>query len=238
MPPDAPLQQDPESEGRPQARLAGLAAHVGTALQGSDGVFDLDVQLAVPPGQILAITGPSGAGKTSLLRCIAGLVTPVRGRVCFDDTCWFDSVQAIHVPVRDRSIGFVFQDYGLFPNMTARGNIRFALSAIPRSERRAEADRLLASVGLLTLADQRPAKLSGGQRQRLALVRALARRPRLLMLDEPLSALDAETREAMRQMLLAVVGRELLCVLMVSHDADDVQRLADRVVRIERGRVV
>lgn len=223
----------PTQQAFPEA--GGLRAAVRFPLRGADGDFWLDMHLAIPQGKCLAITGPSGAGKTSLLRCIAGLAMPVEGRVTMGDELWCDTSQGYVRPVRQRSIGFVFQDYALFPNMTARGNVEFALHHAPRAERRAQATDLLALAGLSSLEHRLPASLSGGQRQRLALIRALARHPRLLMLDEPLSALDPGTRVRMQEELLALHSVFDVTLLLVSHDPAEVQRLADTVIHIDRG---
>lgn len=214
-----------------------LDIRVAADLAGAEGAIRLDVEASIPGGAFVALCGPSGAGKTSLLRMIAGLRRPDRGRVSLAGEVWSDSESGVFLPVRERDIGFVFQDYALFPNMTARGNIEYALADPPRRERRAEARRLLELAELGALEEARPARLSGGQRQRLALIRALARRPALLMLDEPLSALDPDMRLRMRGLLASLHERFGATTLMVSHDSDEVAALADRVIRLRKGRI-
>lgn len=211
---------------------------VRRALHGADGPFDLDVALDVERGAFIALTGPSGAGKTTLLRLLAGLVLPDAGRVRVGDTVWCDVERRIAVPVQRRSIGFVFQDYALFPNMSVRGNVEYALRQRNRRNAGVEALRLLELVGLQQLAAVPPARLSGGQRQRLALIRALARRPELLLLDEPLSGLDPELRRQLQDELRRLHDRFGTTTVLVSHDPGEVLRLCDRVLRLQRGRIV
>ncbi|GAA5232250.1 ABC transporter ATP-binding protein [Verticiella sediminum] len=215
-----------------------LEVSAQTALNGTQGPFRLDVRLSAAQGEFVAICGPSGAGKTTLLRIVAGLARPQAGRVVLGGEVWCDTARSVFLPVRRRNIGFVFQDYALFPNMTARRNVEYALARHPRAQRRAQAEALLELAGLRALADHRPARLSGGQRQRLALIRALARRPALLMLDEPLSALDPGTRATMQGVLRDLVRAFGATTLMVSHDMAEVAMLADRVVRLEAGQVL
>lgn len=212
-----------------------IALRVRTPLSGPAGPFWLDVDLRIAPGSLVAITGPSGAGKTTLLRAAAGLARPAEARIRVGRTLWSDSAARVNLPTRKRSIGLVFQDYALFPNMTVRGNVDYAIgSRAPRDE----VDELLQLVELEGLADAMPDRLSGGQKQRLAVIRALARRPSLLMLDEPLSALDPAMRRKLQDDLLRLHRRFATTTLLVSHDASEILRLADRVVRLEHGRVV
>ena len=208
---------------------------VRLALSGPGGAFELDASLQVSRGSFVVLVGPSGAGKTSLLRTLASLMPPAAGHVRVGEAVWCDTPRRIAVPVRRRSLGFVFQDYALFPNMTVRGNVDYALG---RSADAGEADRLLELVGLEGLARAYPARLSGGQKQRLALIRALARRPDILMLDEPLSALDPAMRRQLQKELKRLHREFGTTTLMVSHDVAEILTLADRVVRIEAGRIV
>jgi molybdate transport system ATP-binding protein len=212
-----------------------IALRVRTPLSGPAGPFWLDVELRIAPGSLVAITGPSGAGKTTLLRAAAGLTRPAEARIRVGRTLWSDSAARVNVPTRKRSIGLVFQDYALFPNMTVRGNVDYAIGS---RTHRDEVDELLQLVELEGLADAMPDRLSGGQKQRLALIRALARRPSLLMLDEPLSALDPAMRRKLQDDLLRLHRRFGTTTLLVSHDASEILRLADRVVRLEHGLVV
>lgn len=221
----------------PETGSSPLDIWIEADLAGADGAFRLDFRASIPSGAFVALCGPSGAGKTSVLRMIAGLRRPDRGRVSLAGEVWSDHETGVFLPVRRRDIGFVFQDYALFPNMTALRNLEYALADAPRRERRAEARRLLDLVGLGALEQARPARLSGGQKQRLALIRALARRPALLMLDEPLSALDPEMRARMRDLLAALHARFGATTLMVSHDQDEIEALADRVIRLRGGKI-
>jgi len=208
---------------------------VEMALDGPAGPFDLDVALSAAKGAFVALVGPSGAGKTTLLRLLAGLATPRRGRIHVGSAIWCDTQNGTVVPVRDRSIGFVFQDYALFPNMTVRRNVEYAIG---RNFEPAEVRRLLELVDLQALAGAYPARLSGGQKQRLALIRALARRPDILMLDEPLSALDPAMRRQLQDELKRLHRTFGTTTFMVSHDITEILRLADRVIRLENGRIV
>jgi ABC-type molybdate transport system, ATPase component len=158
--------------------------------------FSIDLDLRCPAGRLLAVVGPSGAGKTRLLRCLAGLEQPDEGRILVDGECWLDTAARRQLPPQRRSAGLLFQEYGLFPHMTVRENVTF--SAHPACD----VDGLLETFGIAPLRSRKPAALSGGERQRAALCQAIARRPRLLLLDEPFSALDMENRFALRAELL------------------------------------
>ena len=155
----------------------------------------LDAELACPSGEVLALTGPSGGGKTTLLRLIAGLARAEDARIECGGEVWLDTGRAVNLPVRQRRVGFVFQNYALFPHMTALSNVEAALGDLSLVERRARAIELLERVHLAGLESRRPAELSGGQQQRVAVARALARDPKVLLLDEPFSAVDRATRE-------------------------------------------
>jgi len=189
--------------------------------------FDLGVELAVG-AEVVALVGPSGAGKTTLLRAVAGL-TKARGRISVNWTSWLNSERGIELPPEERSVGFVFQDYALFPHLSVRANVEFG--------RHARADGLLERFGLARLANAKPRELSGGERQRVALARALATDPAVLLLDEPLSALDAHTRDEVRgelQLLLRESGRP---TIVVTHDFEDAATLANRVGVLVEGRI-
>jgi molybdate transport system ATP-binding protein len=201
----------------------------------ADGPLDLAIQADIAEGEFVTLFGKSGAGKTTLLRMLAGLTDPDAGTLVVGDETWFDSARGIRLAPQQRRIGFVFQDYALFPNMSVRANLEFALE---NKRDRAHIDELLALMELDALAQRRPAELSGGQRQRVALARALARRPRILLLDEPLSALDTDTRLRLQDELLKIHRAFKLTTLLVSHDLGEVFKLSDRVLTIERGRLV
>ena len=178
-----------------------LAVEVRTRV----GPVELALEIRVEAGQCLALAGPSGAGKTSLLRVAAGLLRPEYGRIEANGRTWLDTERGVDVPSERRRCGYVFQDYALFPHLSAWQNVAYPLRGVARGERRQRAVELLDRLGLGSRGDSRPSALSGGERQRVALARALARDPEVLLLDEPLSALDARTR--------AVAARELAAVL-------------------------
>jgi molybdate transport system ATP-binding protein len=190
----------------------------------------LDVSFAVGPGEILALVGRSGAGKSSLLRALAGLI-PADGSVTVDGEQWLGPGFAL--PAHRRQLGFLFQSYALFPHRSALANLMMAMPA-PDAE---QARDLLAAVHLEGLEDRRPAGLSGGQQQRVALARALARQPRLLLLDEPFSAVDRPTRRALATTIAELRTRLRMPVILVSHDIEDVAALADRIAVLEQGRL-
>jgi molybdenum ABC transporter ATP-binding protein len=202
------------------------------------GALRLDVRLAVEHGECLALAGPSGAGKTSVLRVAAGLLRPERGRVEANGETWLDTEAGIDVPAERRRCGYVFQHYALFPHLSAWQNVAYPLRGLSRAERRARALELLERFGLADHADARPHTLSGGERQRVALARALARGPEVLLLDEPLSALDARTRAAAARELGAVLRESAAPAVLVTHDFAEAAQFGDRVGIIDNGRVV
>jgi molybdate transport system ATP-binding protein len=193
--------------------------------------FDLELTVALERGT-LALVGPSGAGKSRGRRAIAGLLTPSRGHVSLGDELWLDTARGIDVPPERRSVGLVFQDYALFPHLTVRRNVGFGASD------RQSVDRLLERFHIAHLAGARPREISGGERQRVALARALAREPRLLLLDEPLSALDAHTRATVRGELHGILAELGPPVLLVTHDFEDAATLADTVGVMVEGRLL
>jgi molybdate transport system ATP-binding protein len=199
------------------------------------GDLGLDVALEVAPGECLALAGPSGAGKSSVLRVAAGLLRPRAGTVTCADRTWLDTTRGIELPPEDRRCGYVFQDYALFPHLSAWQNVGYGL---PRAGRRERALELLERFGLAHRADARPRTLSGGERQRVALARALARRPDALLLDEPLSALDTRTRAAAARELAAVLHATGVPALLVTHDFQEAAQLGDRVGVMDAGRIV
>jgi molybdate transport system ATP-binding protein len=203
-----------------------------------DDPIALDLELSVGPGQLMALVGPSGSGKTTTLRAIAGLHRPAHGRIACRGLVWFDTAQRISVPARQRRVGLVFQSYALFPHLTAIENVMEALGDLPAEGRRDEARTLLARMHLQGMEDRRPGQLSGGQQQRVAVARALARRPDVLLLDEPFSAVDRVTRRRLRREL-GEIRRDLpMPVILVTHDLDDVTRLADQVCVMNHGKIL
>jgi molybdate transport system ATP-binding protein len=204
------------------------------------GSLDLDVELVAQPGELLALLGPNGAGKSTVLRALAGLVPLDRGRITIDDMVVDEPAADVFVEPEHRPIGVVFQDYLLFDQMSVLENVAFGLRArnVPKREARAQAADWLERVGLTGYATQRPRALSGGQAQRAALARALAVAPRLLLLDEPLAALDVGTRAAVRRDLRRFLDSFEGMRILVTHDPVDAYALADRVAILEEGRIV
>jgi molybdate transport system ATP-binding protein len=202
--------------------------------------FTLDVSLQADPGEVLAVLGPNGAGKSTLLGVLAGLLRPDAGYVRLGETTVADPAAGVHVPPHRRGVGLLAQEALLFPHLTALGNVAFGPRAhgVPRREAERRARELLAAVDAGELADRRPARMSGGQQQRVALARALAPRPDLLLLDEPLAALDVDATPAMRALLRRVVRAAGQTAVLVTHSALDALVLADRVVVLTGGRVV
>jgi molybdate transport system ATP-binding protein len=213
-----------------------LAAAI-TVLRGG---LTVDLDLDVADGEVLAVLGPNGAGKSTVLRVLAGLLPPDAGRVTVDGDLWDDVDAGVRLPPHARRVGMVFQDYLLFPHLSARENVAFGLRTrgVRHAEARGTADHWLARVGLADLGGHRPGQLSGGQAQRAALARALATDPALLLLDEPLSALDARTRLTVRAELRRHLAEFAGSTVLVTHDPVDAMALADRVVVVEDGRVV
>ena len=203
------------------------------------GDLDLAVEVEVADGEVVAVVGPNGAGKSTLLRAVAGLQPIDAGRITVDDRVLDDPAAGVLVPTADRPIGLVFQDHLLFPRLSALDNVAFGLEArgVRRREARARARELLDRVGLGDQVGARPAALSGGQSQRVALARALATEPRVLLLDEPLAALDARTRPRTRAELRRHLATFPGARLLVTHDPVDALVLADRLVVLEAGRV-
>ncbi|MCU1458791.1 MAG: modC [Actinomycetia bacterium] len=204
------------------------------------GSLHLDVDLDVEPGETVAILGPNGAGKTTLLRCIGGLAPIDAGRLALDDDVWDEPGAGIFVPPERRSVGFGFQDYVLFPHLSARENVAFGPRSrgVAKREARHRAEEWLGRVGLGDVAGAKPEALSGGQAQRVALARALATDPQVLLLDEPLAALDASTRGEVRRDLRAHLAAFPGVRILVTHDPIDAATLADRLVIVEDGRIV
>lgn len=202
-------------------------------LVSAQGKIQLGINTQIASQELVALFGPSGAGKTTLLRMLAGLAKPDKGTIKVGNTVWFDSSRNIDLSPQQRNIGYMFQDYALFPNMTVEENIRFAH---PESNKRETTD-LLQTFGLSEFAKRRPSGLSGGQKQRVALARALARKPSLMLLDEPLSALDAEMRSSLQNEIAKAHQLFEATTILVSHDMNEVFRLANKVICLEHGKV-
>lgn len=199
-------------------------------LNTASGDLEFQFDFSIPEGIFVGIYGASGAGKTSLLRMISGLMQPDEGKIHFKNEVWFDSSRNINQPVSKRKIGFVFQDYALFPNMTVRGNLEFA-SPVNSSSKRI--DEVIDIMDLGDLNKSLPANLSAGQQQRVALARAITQEPELLLLDEPLSALDSAMQSKLQEYLIKTHKEFQLTTLFVSHDISHIMRMADYVMVIE-----
>ena len=195
-----------------------------------DGGKLLKIKTSIPENQLTCISGHSGAGKTTLLRMIAGLTRPDKGMIQLGDTTVFDSFRKINIPPQKRNIGFMFQDYALFPNMTVEENIAFAQSQKKDKEM---INKLIDTFGLNTLRKQKPDKLSGGQKQRVALARALAGNADILLLDEPLSALDHKMRTELQDEILKIHQLFNPTILLVSHDEDEINKMASHIFYLE-----
>jgi molybdate transport system ATP-binding protein len=203
-------------------------------LQSAEGPMLLHIQFRIEKGCFATLYGPSGAGKTSTLKILSGLLAPDKGYLAVNGKTWYDSGRAVNRPPQERRIGFVFQDYALFPHMTVYQNLHFALG---KKGDPAMLDRLIGMIALEGLGNRKPAELSGGQQQRVALARALVQQPELLLLDEPLAALDLETRLKLQDDLLELHREFGLTTLLISHDTGEIIKLADKVFVLEKGQV-
>jgi len=211
-----------------------IAINITKRLDTAEGSINAHFALTINDGEFLTLFGPSGAGKTTLMRMISGLETPESGIIKVDGEVWFDSTKKINLPPQKRSIGFVFQDYALFPTMSVRENLLFAAE---NSEQKLFVDSLIELVELTQLSDRLPATLSGGQKQRVALARALVRHPKILLLDEPLSALDPSMRQKLQDELYIIHQRLEVTTLLVSHDIAETVKLSDRLAHVELGHI-
>lgn len=203
-------------------------------LETSEGNLNLDVAFEVKKEEFVSLFGKSGAGKTTILRMLAGLTSADQGFIEVEDEVWFDSRKRINLPAQKRSIGFVFQDYNLFPNMNVQENLEFALLS-PND--RELIDELLELVHLTNLKKRNAQALSGGEKQRVAVIRALLRRPKILLLDEPLAALEEELRLKLQDDILALTKRLAVTTICVTHDLSEVFKLAERIFLLEGGRI-
>ena len=199
--------------------------------------FDLTLELSAPPG-VTALFGPSGAGKSMTVACIAGLARPDAGRIVLDDLVFYDSAARVHLPPQQRRIGYVMQDYLLFPHLTVGENVAFGLPGMNRRARQSTVAAMLERVGLAGYEPRRPQDLSGGQQQRVALARALVTQPRALLLDEPFSALDGPTRALLRRDLLDLQRNLNLPVVFITHDLGEAYLLADQLAVLVEGKLL
>jgi molybdate transport system ATP-binding protein len=212
-----------------------LQLHKHFANAGRD--FTLDLVFTIAPG-ITIVFGSSGAGKTTLLDCIAGLTIPDSGKIAIGDRTLFDHPRQTNLPPQQRKLGYVFQDLALFPHLTVANNVEYGLADIDKSERRKRSDAILESFRIVHLRDRKPKEISGGERQRVALARALVADPCVLLLDEPLAALDAATKSKIIDDLRAWNAAHGIPILYITHNREEVFALGDRVLVLENGRII
>ncbi len=193
--------------------------------------FDIDISFTCKVGEILVLVGPSGAGKTTIVRLVAGLENPDEGRITCGEEIWADSDRGINQPTRKRQLGYVFQDYPLFPHLTIGANAAFS------SKNEAEVERLMKRFGIYHLRNHKPDGVSGGERQRCAICQALAREPRALLLDEPFSALDVATRRLLRDDIVELKGRLGIPIIYVTHDISEALAIANVLVPVVAGKI-
>lgn len=215
-----------------------LAVDIGLTAHGDAArPFALDVRFDVPPG-VTVLFGPSGAGKSRTLACIAGIAEPDRGRIALGDDVWFADRPRVVRPIHERRVAFVFQSLALFPHMTALENVAYGVDrALSRDERRVRARAMLEKMHVGPLADRRPRTFSGGEAQRVALARAFAMAPRLVLLDEPFSALDHGVKAELLREVGERIEAEGLPALLVTHQPEDAELLGSRVVFLDHGKV-
>jgi molybdate transport system ATP-binding protein len=199
--------------------------------------FESLAELQLHTGETTVLLGPSGGGKSTLLRSLAGLERPRSGRIALGDRVWFDSWQGIHLSPRRRKAGLMFQHYALFPHLSVAQNLNFALFGLKREMRRQQVEHWLSAMHIRDIARARPGEISGGQKQRVALARTLAADPDVLLLDEPFSAVDSALRYHLRQLFREVIQERARPVLLVTHDLEDVRELADRVAVMVSGQL-
>ena len=203
-----------------------------------DEPVSLNIDFRANEGEMVALVGPSGSGKSTILRALAGLEKPIEGKLIVGGQRWFDSERGVFVSVRQRRVGMVFQSYALFPHLTALENVAEAISDHQGSEKISIAREYLARVNLEGLGERHPGNMSGGQRQRVAVARALARKPDVLLLDEPFSAVDKVTRTRLQRELVELRGSLSIPIILVTHDIEEAARLADRIAVLHEGQIL
>jgi len=194
--------------------------------------IELEINENIYKNSLTVLFGESGAGKSSILNILAGNIKPDFGEIVVGNDIWFSSENNINLPPQQREIGYLFQDYALFPNMTVLENIKFANSNI------SEVNDIIRIVDLENLKNERPENLSGGQKQRVALARAVVRKPKLLLLDEPLSALDLKMRNNLQDKILEIFEKLNMTIILVSHDISEIQKLSTYILQIEQGKII
>lgn len=211
-----------------------IELYLNKILHTAQGNLPLDIKLKITPGEFITLYGESGVGKTTTLRMLAGLLAPDHGKITVDQQVWLDTVKKINLSPQKRKIGFVFQEYALFPNMTVRKNLEYALE---KNQDNQIIEELIHIVELGDLQHQKPETLSGGQQQRVALARALVQRPTILLLDEPLSALDTKMRIKLQEYILTVHKQYQLTTILISHDIGEILTLSDKVHVLKEGKI-
>ena len=204
-------------------------------LKTAQGKSSLEISFSVQKGEFLSLYGKSGVGKTTILRIIAGLTHAEKSHLTFDSELWNDSEKKYHLPIKERLVGFVFQDFGLFPNLTVKENLTFALQ---KNNDKKIIDELLELMELQELYKSKPQNLSGGQKQRVAIAQAIVRQPKILLLDEPFSSLDDEMRLKLQDYMLKIHKQFQLTTIMVSHNLYDIIKLSDKIILIDNGKII
>jgi molybdate transport system ATP-binding protein len=203
-------------------------------LQSASGEMLLDLDFEIKQNEFVTLYGASGSGKTTTLRILSGLTNADKGTIVVDNTIWLDTDKKIQLPPQKRKIAYVFQDYALFPNMSVRENLSYALE---KGQDKTIIEELLSLMELEQLQHQKPAQLSGGQKQRVALARALVQKPRILLLDEPLSAVDNEMRVKLQDYIIQAHRKYKLTTILVSHDISEIYKMSDQVIILENGKI-
>ncbi|WP_368293307.1 ABC transporter ATP-binding protein [Dehalobacter sp. TBBPA1] len=198
--------------------------------------FELEAELEAE-NEILVLVGPSGSGKTTILKCLAGLKAPSQGIIQINDRIVYFSENKINCPSKERRVGYVFQEYALFPHMSVRRNILYGVSKEKRHAKPRAAEEMMEMLGILHLQNRYPQHISGGEKQRVALARALMTEPEIMLLDEPLSALDQETRSGLQQELKKIQSQWKIPFVLVTHDLAEAELLGDQIIRIDRGKL-
>lgn len=212
-----------------------IEINIQKKLKSATGEMLLKIDTSIEKGSLVTLYGKSGVGKTTILKILAGLICPDNGKIAVNGKTWLNTFEKINLKPQKRKVGFVFQDYALFPNMTVKENLEFALN---KGQDENIVNHLIEIIELGELQNRKPDTLSGGQKQRVALARALVQKPTILMLDEPLSALDSEIRFKLQQYILKVHKEYNLTTLLISHDISEILRMSDQVLELENGKIV
>ncbi|PCJ94458.1 MAG: molybdenum ABC transporter ATP-binding protein [Flavobacteriaceae bacterium] len=211
-----------------------IQLNINKKLNTPNGTMCLSIDMTIEKGKIITFYGESGAGKTSLFRMIAGLLSPDEGNIVVSEEIWLNTKKKINLKPQDRNVGFAFQDYALFPNMTVRENLEYALK---KNQDQKYIDDLVIAMELGELQHKKTGILSGGQKQRVSLARALVQKPDVLLLDEPLSALDNEMRLKLQDYILKIQKKHNLTILLISHDIDEILKLSDKIAILKNGTI-